>query len=59
MKDFGVPHSVKKCFLEHAQHWMSPVNAAVRVHQEAPVIFEDNKGDISKHKVTVVKQQTS
>ena len=50
MKDFGVPHSVKQCFLEHAKHWMSPVNAAVCVHQEVKVILEDNKGDISKHK---------
>ena len=58
MKDFGVPHLVKQCFLEHAQHWMSPVNAAVCVHQEAPVILEDNKGNISKHKGTVLEQQT-
>ena len=38
---------------------MSPVNAAVCVHQVAPVILEDNKGDISKHKGTVLEQQTS
>ena len=59
MKDFGVPHFVKQCILEHAQHWISPVNAAVCVHQEAQVILEDNKGDISKHKETVLEQQTS
>ena len=58
MKDFGVPHFVKQCFLEHAQHWMSPVNAPVCVHQEAPVILEDKKGNISKHKGTVLEQQT-
>ena len=38
---------------------MSPVNAAVCVHQVVPVILEDNKRDISKHKGTVLEQQTS
>ena len=51
MKDFGVPDSVKQCFLEHAQHWMSPVNAAVCVHQEAPAILKE---DLKKIRVLSV-----
>ena len=36
MRDYSVPDSVKNCFLNHAERWMSPVNVVVSVHQGVP-----------------------
>ena len=43
MKQYGVLESVKNCFSIMLNGWMSPVNVAVYVHQEAPTILPEVK----------------
>ena len=44
MKDQGVPDKVRNVFLDHAERWLSPVNAPVVVHKLVPpVLLEDLK----------------
>lgn len=52
MMSFGVPDTVKNIFLNHAEQWLSPVNAAVVVHQETPPISLE---DLKKIRVMSVK----
>ena len=51
MKSFGVPDTVKEVFLNHAEQWLCPMNAAVIVHKENPTI---SSKDIKKIRVTSV-----
>ena len=44
MKAAGVPKKVKDIYLDHAEHWLSPQNGAVVVHQiPPPILLEDVK----------------
>ena len=48
MKANVVPEKVKQIFLDHAEKWLSPINAAVVVHKEAPPVSVDDLKKIRK-----------
>ena len=51
MRLHGVPEAVKTIFLDHAERWLCPINAAVVIHQEIPPILKE---DLKKIRTTSV-----